>query len=187
MSDRISFNQRFVQSSHCPCLANLLLKLHAFREASTWQSRSRWYDHSQEDKHVPIVKPPTATRGDLIRKLLFKHVENRTERVCPPRSPCAISQIHTTPLLLSMLEVVYGRWSAAPFHLAAALGTFLLCALARYYYQLRRYSYPATVWPIVPLIGDAFQFLYTPFSYFRRCRYVYSGSFYRSLTSRMKL
>lgn len=32
-----------------------------------------------------------------IRKLLFKHEGNRTERECPPRSPRAISQIHTTP------------------------------------------------------------------------------------------
>lgn len=144
-------------------------------------------DHWHEDKHVLTIKPPTDyDQRRLAYESPYLTLEGkRIERVCPSRPPFPISQIRTSPPPISMLEVVYGQWPPAPFHLAAALGTFLFCALARYYYQIRRYSHPATVWPIVPLIGDAFQFLYTPFSYFRRCRCVYPSSFHRSGTSRM--
>ncbi len=65
------------------------------------------------------------------------------------------------------------RFHSAPmFDIAIAVGLAFLSLIAIYYIQAVRYDGPPTVFPSIPFLGDAYQFLYNPTHYLDKCRYV---------------
>ncbi|KAI0086199.1 cytochrome P450 [Irpex rosettiformis] len=87
-----------------------------------------------------------------------------------------------------MFEDAYGRLPTTPISLAAVTlcMALVVCAIGRYYLQLRSHGPLPTVWPVIPIIGDAFQFLYTPLQYYQSCRSKY-GSVFRCLIGNRRM